>query len=71
MTEHDTTARNSKQPPSPAEVTTESGELGEELSRFARRLASFGLGEALDALLARQHQPEPGSARQDPDPEPV
>jgi hypothetical protein len=68
MTEHDTSARNSKQPPAPADAATESGELGEELSRFARRLASFGLGEALDALLARQHRPEAG-AHQDPDPE--
>ncbi len=57
-----------KGPESPEESPAETEKLDEELSRFAHRLAGFGLGEALDALLARDD--EDPVIRPDPDPEP-
>jgi hypothetical protein len=64
-----TAAQSSGQPDASAQVSPETAELDEELSRFAHRLAGFGLGEALDALLARRDVEEP-VIRPNPDPEP-
>lgn len=46
-----------------AELPTGAGdlELGDELSRFARRLAGFGLGEALDAVLLGRNLKKSGA----------
>jgi hypothetical protein len=64
-----TAAQSSEQADAPEQVSPETVELDEELSRFAHRLAGFGLGEALDVLLARPDAEEP-VIRPDPDPEP-
>jgi hypothetical protein len=56
-------------PAAPEQSSPEEEKLDEELSRFAHRLAGFGLGEALDALLARRELDAP-VIRPDPDPEP-
>lgn len=70
MSQHDSPAGHTKQQSDSTErVPPESGELDEELSRFAHRLAGFGLGEALDALLARRELDDP-VVRPNPDPEP-
>lgn len=62
-------AQSSEQADASERVSQETAELDEELSRFAHRLAGFGLGEALDALLARRDVEEP-VIRPNPDPEP-
>jgi hypothetical protein len=62
-------AHSSEQPDAPERVSPEAPELDDELSRFAHRLAGFGLGEALDALLARRDVEEP-VIQPTPDPEP-
>lgn len=62
-------AHKSKKPDDSKQIPPATGELDEELSRFAHRLAGFGLGEALDALLARREMDDP-VIRPDPDPEP-
>jgi hypothetical protein len=55
MTDEKSTARNSiVVPEQPDQADGNDDELDEELTRFAHRLAGFGLGEALDALLSRQ-----------------
>lgn len=70
MSHQDSTAgQSSRQPDTSGQGSAETGELDEELSRFAHRLAGFGLGEALDALLARRDVEEP-VIRPNPDPEP-
>lgn len=70
MSHRDSAAAHSReQPDTPERVSPETPELDEELSRFAHRLAGFGLGEALDALLARRDVEEP-VIRPAPDPEP-
>lgn len=51
------------------QVPADAEQMDEELSRFAHRLAGFGLGEALDALLARRDHEDP-AIQPDPDPEP-
>ncbi|HET7604134.1 MAG TPA: hypothetical protein VFK36_14010 [Gemmatimonadales bacterium] len=56
-------------PAAPDQSSPDEEKLDEELSRFAHRLAGFGLGEALDALLARRDLEDP-VIRPDPDPEP-
>lgn len=68
MSNQDTAARNSNvEPDAPDPAAAEGGELDEELSRFANRLAGFGLGEALDALMARRDLKD-AQARPDPEP---
>ena len=60
MTERDIAARNSNGNGDDQEESGASpSDLGQELSRFSDRLASFGLGEALDALLSRRVRTEP------------
>lgn len=55
------------EPGTPVPAGVRDGELGDELSRFARRLAGFGLGEALDAMLPHRKLKESGVP---PDPKP-
>lgn len=62
-------AHKSTKPDHSKQTPPAAGELDEELSRFAHRLAGFGLGEALDALLAHREMDDP-VIRPDPDPEP-
>lgn len=70
MSHQDSAATPSgKEPETSEQVPPETEKLDEELSRFAHRLAGFGLGEALDALLARRDLEDP-VIRPDPDPEP-
>ncbi len=70
MTESDSAARNStKQSEDPGQDPAQSADLNEELSRFAHRLAGFGLGEALDVLLARR-EVDDQPIGPEPDPEP-
>lgn len=55
MTDEKSTARNSIEvPEQPDHTDGNDDELDDELTRFAHRLAGFGLGEALDALLSRR-----------------
>jgi hypothetical protein len=55
MTDEKSTARNSiVVPEQPDDADGHDDELEDELTRFAHRLAGFGLGEALDAVLSRR-----------------
>jgi hypothetical protein len=70
MSHQDSAATQPGNGPEASEQTPpETEKLDEELSRFAHRLAGFGLGEALDAMLARRALDDP-ALRPDPDPEP-
>jgi len=68
MSERKNTARNSKETAEGASAASDADPgLEEELSRFSHRLASFGLGAALDALFPAE-PPELPSVQPDAGP---